>query len=227
MRARTSSRQWLAACLCVASVLSAGVAQAQTPAGSQPDARKILLGMAEFLGKAERLKVTAHSAYDTVQASGQKIEWNEVRTLTISRPDRLRMEGEKSNGARSLVVFDGKQISAFDEAGRVYAQAPQPGGIDDTSARPHLVGRTDSVNFQVWIADAAEPVPQHIVLTYPDAPGQPQFRAQFSNWNLAAQSADSLFTFAPPADASRVPFAATVQYRPAAPGAPAKKGAKP
>jgi hypothetical protein len=136
MRARTSSRQWLAACLCVASVLSAGVAQAQTPAGSQPDARKILLGMAEFLGKAERLKVTAHSAYDTVQASGQKIEWNEVRTLTISRPDRLRMEGEKSNGARSLVVFDGKQISAFDEAGRVYAQAPQPGGIDDTLCPP-------------------------------------------------------------------------------------------
>ena len=270
MRARTSSRHWLAACLCVASVLTAGVAGAQAPAGSQPDARKILLGMAEFLGKAERLKVTAHSAYDTVQASGQKIEWNEVRTLTLSRPDRLRMETEKSNGARSLVVFDGKQISAFDEAGKLYAQAPQSGGVDETlvyfvrdlgmrlplaflfmskgaadldrrvkfveyvektgilgAPAHHLVGRTDSVNFQVWIADGAEPVPQHIVLTYPDAPGQPQFRAQFSSWNLAAQSADSLFTFAPPADASRVPFAATVQYRPATPGAPVKRGAKP
>ena len=270
MRPRINWRRWSAAWLCAASVLTASVAQAQAPAGSQPDARKILLGMAEFLGKAERLSVTVRTAYDTVQASGQKTEWNEVRTLTLSRPDRLRMEGEKSNGARSLVVFDGKQISVFDEAGKVYAQTPQSGGVDEAlvyfvrdlrmrlplaflfmsrgaadldrrvksvdyvektgilgAPAHHLVGRTDTVNFQVWIADGAEPVPQHIVLTYPGAPGQPQFRAQFSSWNLAAQPADSLFTFAAPADASRVPFAATVQYRPATPGSPAKKGAKP
>jgi len=268
MRAWTSSRQSLAAWLCVASVLTAGVAHAQAPA--QPDARKILLGMAEFLGTAERLSVTAHSAYDTVQASGQKIEWNEVRTLTLSRPDRLRMETERSNGARSLVIFDGKQVSAFDEAGRVYAQAPQPGGIDETlvyfvrdlgmrlplaflfmsrgaadldrrvksveyvektgilgAPAHHLVGRTDSVNFQVWIADAAEPLPLHIVLTYPNAPGQPQFRAQLSSWKFGAQATDALFTFAPPADTSRIPFAAALQYRPATAGAPAKKGVKP
>jgi hypothetical protein len=273
MRAWTSSRQSLAAWLCVASVLTAGVAHAQAPA--QPDARKILLGMAEFLGTAERLSVTAHSAYDTVQASGQKIEWNEMRTLTLSRPDRLRMEAERSNGARSLVVFDGKQISTFDEAGRVYAQAPQPGGVDETlvyfvrdlgmrlplavfflshgtaeldrrlksveyvektgilgAPAHHLVGRTDTVNFQVWIADGDQPLPQHIVLTYPGAPGQPQFRASFSGWNLAPQAADSLFTFAPPTDTSRIPFAAALpQSGPRAPRAPAKapanKGAKP
>jgi hypothetical protein len=82
------------------------------------------------------------------------------------------------------------------------------------------------VNFQVWIADAAEPLPQHIVLTYPDAPGQPQFRAQFSSWKLAAQAADALFTFAPPAGTNKISFAAALQYRPVTPGAPAK-GAKP
>src|SRR5258707_1230218 len=49
----------------------------------------------------------------------------------------------------------------------------------------HLVGRTDSVNFQVWIADGDQALPQRIVLTYPEAPGQPEFRAQFSAWNLA------------------------------------------
>jgi hypothetical protein len=48
-------------------------------------------------------------------------------------PSRSAAHGpEKSNGARSLVIFDGKQVSAFDEAGRVYAQAPQPGGVDET-----------------------------------------------------------------------------------------------
>ena len=90
----------------------------------------------------------------------------------------------------------------------------------------HLVGRTDTVNFQVWITDGDQPVMQHLVLTYPTAPGQPQFRAQFSAWNLAPDPADSLFTFTPPADASRIPFAAALpRYGPAKPAASVKKGA--
>jgi hypothetical protein len=92
----------------------------------------------------------------------------------------------------------------------------------------HLVGRTDTVNFQVWIADGDQPLPQRIIMTYPRAPGQPQFRAQFASWNLAPELADSLFTFTAPADASRIPFAASLaRYVPAKPHAPAKKGARP
>ena len=193
-----------------------------------------------------------------------------MRTLTLSRPDRLRMEAEKSDGARSLIVFDGKQITSYDEAGRAYAQAPQPGGVDDTlvyfvrdlgmrlplavfflsraaseldrrvqsvqyvektgilgAPAHHLVGRTDTVNFQLWIADGDQPVLQRIVLTYPSAPGQPQFRAHFSAWNLAPETADSLFTFTPPTDTNKIPFVATLpRYGAATSGASAQKGAK-
>jgi len=270
MGARTNWRGWLGAALCAACVLLGGLAEAQAPSGSPPDARALLLSMAEFLGKTQQLSVTVHTAYDAIQRSGQKVEWNEVRTLALSRPSRLRMEVEKSNGARSLVVFDGKEISAYDEAGRVYAQAPQAGGIDEalvhfvrdlrmrmplaalllSRARTdldrrvqsveyvektgilgavghHLVGRTDTVDFQVWIADGDHPLPQRIVLTYPGAPGQPQFRAQFAAWNLAPELSDSLFTFTPPADASRIPFAAALaQYGRATTPATAKKGGK-
>jgi hypothetical protein len=270
MGVRTSWRGWLGAGLCAASVLLAGPGEAQAPGGSPPDARALLLRMADLLGKTQRLSVTVHAAYDTVQASGQKVEWNEVRTLALSRPDRLRMEAEKSNGARSLVVFDGKEISTYDEAGRSYAQAPQPGGIDETlvyfvrdlgmrmplaalflsrsateldrrvrsveyvektgilgAVAHHLIGRTDTVNFQVWITDGDLPLPQRIVLTYAGAPGQPQFRASFSAWNLAPTPADSLFTFTLPTGASRIPFAAALpQYGPAQPRASVKKGAK-
>jgi len=268
MLRRMRWRVGLAACLCAA--LSAGAAQAQAPGATAPDARALLLKMASLLGSTPRLSVTAHASYDAVQASGQKIEWNEVRTLTLRRPDRLRMEAEKSNGARSLVVFDGKQISAFDESGRTYAQAAQPGGVDETlvyfvrdlgmrlplaalfvsraatdlerrvksvayvektgilgAPAHHLAGRTDSVNFQIWIADGDQPLPQRVVLTYPNAPGQPEFRAQFSAWNLAPESADALFTFTPPAGTSQIPFAAALPRYGAAPSGAAKKGSKP
>jgi hypothetical protein len=56
----------------------------------------------------------------------------------------------------------------------------------------------------MWITDGDRPLPERIVLTYPNAPGQPQFRAQFSAWNLAPELADTLFTFTPPSEASRI-----------------------
>ena len=269
MRGQTKWTVWLGAWFCAASVLTAGFFEAQEAGQSPSDARALLVGMGEFLGKTQQLSVTVRAAYDTVQASGQKVEWNEVRTLTLSRPDRLRVDSERSNGTRSVVIFDGKEISTFDESGRVYAQATQPGGVDETlvyfvrdlgmrlplavlfvsraaselerrvraveyvertgilgAPAHHLIGRTDTVNFQVWISDGEQPLPQRIVLTYPAAPGQPQFRAEFSAWNLAPQPADALFTFTPPAAASKIPFAAALpQYAPGPAGAPAKKGA--
>jgi hypothetical protein len=263
--------RFVGALLCAASVLAApGLARAQGAAAAPPDARAILLGMADLLAKTPRMSVTVQAGYDAVQASGHKVEWNEIRTVTLGRPDRLRMESERSDGSRGLVVFDGATISTFDESGRVYAQAPQPGGIDEAlvyfvrdlgirlplavllvsrasaelerrvksvtyvektgifgAPSHHLLGWTDTVDFQAWIAAGDQPLPLRIVLTYRDAPGQPQFRAQFSNWNLAAEPVDSFFKFTPPPDATRIPFAVAMPHMaPGSKGAGAKKGAK-
>jgi hypothetical protein len=233
-----------------------------------PDAHALMMRMADYLSKAQRMSVTVHAAYDALQPEGYKLEWNEVRTL--SRPDRLRIDSERSDGSRSLVLFDGKEITTFDESGRVYAQAPQRGGVDQTvvyfvrdlgmrlplavlflSSLPaelehrvksveyvektatlgapahHIVGKTDTVDFQLWIADGDRPVPLRAVLTYKNDPGQPQFRSQFSDWNLAANPPDSTFTFKPPAEANKIPFAAALpQIAPGSKGASVKKGEK-
>ena len=55
------------------------------------------------------------------------------------------------------------------------------------TASHHLAARTDTVDLQVWVADGDKPLPQRIVLTYKKAAGQPQFWAQFIDWNLAPQ----------------------------------------
>ncbi len=253
-------------CASVAVLTGAGTAYAQAepakkPAASAPkapavtesqtQARAILMRMAEFLAGTQSFSVSVRGDYDAVQTSGQKIEFGENRTVTLSRPDRLRVEGQRSDGVKTLTVFTGKEIVLIDAANNVYATAPQPGGVDQTivhfvrdlgmklplamllvSQLPaeltervqsvdyvektsidgapshHLAARTDSVDFQVWVADGATPVPQRVVITYKKAKGEPQFRAQLSEWNFAPAIADSTFLATPPAGAQKVAFAA-------------------
>jgi hypothetical protein len=70
----------------------------------------------------------------------------------------------------------------------------------------HLAGRTASVDYQIWIADGDRPLPQRLVLTYRKEKGQPQFRAQFSDWNLTAETPASLFEFVPPVGMHKISF---------------------
>lgn len=66
----------------------------------------------------------------------------------------------------------------------------------------HLAVRSDDIDMQIWIAE--DKLPRRIVLTYKNAPGQPQFRADFSNWNLNPKISQKTFTFTPPKDAEKI-----------------------
>jgi hypothetical protein len=72
----------------------------------------------------------------------------------------------------------------------------------------HLAGRTETVDYQVWIGEGAQPLPVRAVLTYKNAEGQPEFRAQFSDWNLSPEVRDAQFAFTPPEGAQKIAFLA-------------------
>jgi hypothetical protein len=246
--------------LCVAALLVAAPLGAQPPAGkkapaptesqAQAQARTILMHMAGFLGGARAFSVSLRSGYDVVQKSGQKIEFGETRRIALSRPDKLRIEAEGSDGRKTLTVLDGKEIVRVDFAHNAWASAPQPGDIDATlthilrelglrmplavllmaglpaefearvkaidyvektnlqgAPAHHLAARTAEVDFQVWVADGDKPVPMRVVITYRKSPGQPQFWAQFADWNMAPAHGDAAFAAQPPAGAMKVDFA--------------------
>jgi len=79
--------------------------------------------------------------------------------------------------------------------------------VIDGIATHHLAGRTETVDYQVWIAEGAQPLPLRIVLNYKTAEGQPEFRAQFSNWNLAPKVQDAQFAFTPAEGIRKIAFA--------------------
>jgi len=75
----------------------------------------------------------------------------------------------------------------------------------------HLAARMDNGDVQVWIEQGKKPLLRRIIVTYKNALGQPQYRAQLKNWDFSPKVSSSLFTFSPPKGAERIAFAATMQ----------------
>jgi hypothetical protein len=262
--ARTAKTAFAAVAVAAAGFAAAGTppVKAAQPAASAPAApssgantpaaaRTMLMRMAGYMAGLPAFSVRIVSSYDVVQASGQKIEFAERRQLILNRPNRLRVETERSDGHRSVAVFTGTELVLIDLTGKVYASERQPGALDESilhlvsdlrmrlplamilmSRLPadferrvrsvdyvektalfgvpahHLAARGDTVDMQVWVSDGAKPLPLRVVLTYKDEPGQPEFRAQFVDWNLAPAIGEATFRAPIPAGAQKILFAA-------------------
>jgi hypothetical protein len=71
----------------------------------------------------------------------------------------------------------------------------------------HLAFRTKNIDFQVWIAAEGDPLQMRLVIDYKNAPGEPQFRATFRDWNFKPAVSDSLFVFKPAENMQKIAFA--------------------
>ena len=112
-------------------VSAADLAAAPAAAARQDEAASYLAAMTRYLASLPGFQVTLLGSYDAVQESGQKVEFHERRDIALARPDRLRVRHVRSDGVESRIVFDGKTISVLNGEANVYAQAPQPGALDD------------------------------------------------------------------------------------------------
>jgi hypothetical protein len=79
------------------------------------------------------------------------------------------------------------------------------------------------IELELWLPKTGQAVPRRLIVTYRSLPGQPNFIAEFSDWNFDIHPSDAEFAFQPPAGAEQValkPIAAP------APPAARKKGGK-
>ena len=240
----------------------AAIRAENTPApasATAPDAKALLLRMADFLGKTKAFSVNIDAVYDVMQPTGQKIEFGEVRRVLIDRPDRLRVQSEMSNGEKLTMYFDGKTFTMFSPRENVFTKLEKPGSVDSVikfivqdlqtpiplsmillasvkdqlekrvtevdfveqtsiAGKPvdHLAARTDDVDFQVWVAQGARPLPLRVVITHDFAEGQPQFSADLNDWNLAPKIDEAALAFSPPQGAEAVPFMVSLPAKVAA-----------
>lgn len=95
---------------------------------------------------------------------------------------------------------------------------PRDGVKELTSARyigPAHVGGNDTdqyafrqrgVDWQLWIAHGAVPLPVKLVITTTSEPSDPRYAATLK-WDLSPAVGDAVFAFVPPRDASRITLA--------------------
>jgi hypothetical protein len=108
-----------------------------------------------------------------------------------------------------------KLFSEFQE-GLVFAAVVGVETIDGVRC-DHLALRNEAQGIQLWVEQGAKPLPRRAVVTYEQAPGEPQFRAQLTRWDASPKLPDSLFTFEPPAGAERIAFNSAAGFAPAGP----------
>jgi hypothetical protein len=239
----------------------------QTASSAEMDdlqAMDILQNMARTLAGAKQYSFILRSSYDAPQPDGQMVEYGAIREIQVKRPDKMRVDLQRSDGDLRIMVFDGKQLIVNNVTDNIYAKAEKAGTVDDAVkylvgvlktplplARmfrtnfpaeldklveaidyveldtltdvptDHLAVRTKSVDFQIWISRGKEPLPRRIVISYKNSKGEPQFRADFSKWNLDAKGVKGPFTYSPPKNAELVPM--LVRNRTEA-GIPAQEG---
>ena len=70
----------------------------------------------------------------------------------------------------------------------------------------HLIFSRPGVDFQVWVADAGQPLPCKYAVTDRGTPALLTISASLSNWNVAPAVTDAQFIFTPPSGAKTIPF---------------------
>lgn len=241
---------------CLLSTLFVFAVQAQTLPDEaaeapdiEPEALSVLKGMADYLAASGEFAYHAESSYDVVQESGAKIEFGASRKVLVARPNRLRMEAQRRDGVRSILVFDSKEMWVYAPGENAYAKADQQGDLDEAMhfavtemrlkapltdlispnlydnvtgrltgalylgetvvaghACDHILLSNDYSDFQMWVTMDDKPVLKRIVITYREEPGEPQYRAQFLEWDMSPRDVAKQLEFEPPEGSERIRF---------------------
>jgi hypothetical protein len=81
--------------------------------------------------------------------------------------------------------------------------------IDGVPCRHLLFAQPPGIEIELWLDKTEQSLPRRLVVTYRSIRGQPNFIAEFSDWNFAVTPTDADFAFKPPEGATQVELTAS------------------
>src|SRR5206468_1011402 len=86
----------------------------------------------------------------------------------------------------------------------------------DGSPYLHLFfAQPPGIELELWLAKNDQSPPKRLIVTYRNLPGQPNFTAEFSDWNFNIHPSDADFAFQPPSDVTQVELKPPAMHAPA------------
>jgi hypothetical protein len=76
--------------------------------------------------------------------------------------------------------------------------------IDGASYLHLFFNQPPGIELELWLAKTDQSLPRRLIVTHRSLPGQPNFIAEFSDWDFDIHPSDADFTFQPPAGAEKV-----------------------
>lgn len=70
----------------------------------------------------------------------------------------------------------------------------------------HIGFSTDRIDWQLWVSDSPQPLPQKLVITYKTEDQSPQYIAILSKWTLMDRASELPFNFIAPPGSSQIPL---------------------
>ena len=133
-------------------------AQAEVVRNVDPAAMAVIGKMSDYLESQPRLRFVLFDSVDRPGDSGIPVEFNHKRTVTLQRPDRLRID-VVGDVEQENFYYDGKTVNIELLKDSVYAKAETAGTIDamlDDMATRYQVRRPASEIIRTGIAKRVE-----------------------------------------------------------------------
>lgn len=116
-------------CTGVLLATAASLACAASAFADENDARALLKAMSDYMGAQQAISFAYDSSLAVVTSDLQKIEFASSGTVTLNRPDKIRI-ARTGGFAEVEVVFDGNQLSILGKNLGKYVQVPAPGTVE-------------------------------------------------------------------------------------------------
>ena len=76
--------------------------------------------------------------------------------------------------------------------------------VDGVECRHLFFSQRGGIDLQLWVENNDAAIPHRLIVTYRLLPSQPEFIAEFANWDAGVHPSEAEFTFHPPAGATRL-----------------------
>ena len=104
------------------------------PTAAIDDPDQLLRQMSQKLAQAQKLSFKVDRKLDAALVEGRNIPEDARIEISVSRPGKFLAKADSQGNVRQF-VFDGHNLSVYDETMKLYATVPEPGTIDELVAQ--------------------------------------------------------------------------------------------